>query len=118
MVIESQSCVVANGLTSEIVVPGAGLEPATFGCLRHFRLGLCAHRSRRQKNSRHLYPMSPTRYQLRHPGNISRQLTTPFEHYSHAGDGSGLASLNSSFTGKWINEENTPTAIPIHQTIV
>ena len=45
-----------------MVVPGAGLEPATFGCLRHHK-GLCTSYDRLEG-----CPMSPTRYQLRHPG--------------------------------------------------
>ena len=45
-----------------VVVPGAGLEPATFGCLRHHK-GLCTSYDRLGG-----CPMSPTRYQLRHPG--------------------------------------------------
>ena len=50
-----------------MVVPGAGLEPATFGCLRHHK-GLCTSYDRLGG-----CPMSPTRYQLRHPGLTIRE---------------------------------------------
>ena len=52
------------------MVPGAGLEPATFGCLRHSKQAVALMTS---FNKNHIsiknYPMSPTRYQLRHPGS-------------------------------------------------
>ena len=51
-----------GSLEESRVVPGAGLEPATFGCLRHHK-GLCTSYDRLGG-----CPMSPTRYQLRHPG--------------------------------------------------
>ncbi len=55
------------------VVPGAGLEPATFGCLRQssVRLLRSSTSSRGAEPPAESYPMSPTRYQLRHPGDAS-----------------------------------------------
>ena len=44
------------------MVPGTGLEPVTFGCLRHFEVY-------RAHSFLCRCPMSPTRHQLRHPGN-------------------------------------------------
>ena len=55
-----------------MVVPGAGLEPATFGCLRHHK-GLCTSYDRLEG-----CPMSPARYQLRHPG-LPSPAKPPFE---------------------------------------
>ena len=53
------------------LVPGAGLEPATFGCLRHTQgLYYAHHQFRKRRISSKKYPMSPTRYQLRHPGDV------------------------------------------------
>ena len=55
------------------MVPGTGLEPVTFGCLRHLRLiALMLFLCR--------CPMSPTRHQLRHPGNGGFDLTNEYEH--------------------------------------
>ena len=62
------------------VVPGAGLEPATFGCLRHHK-GLCTSYDRLEG-----CPMSPTRYQLRHPGDAS---------------GTGIGHLSVSVPEDW-----------------
>ena len=55
------------------MVPGAGLEPATFGCLRQssVRLLRSSTSSRGAVPPAESYPMSPTRYQLRHPGDGS-----------------------------------------------
>ena len=63
------------------MVPGAGLEPATFGCLRHSKQAVALMTS---FDKNHIftknYPMSPTRYQLRHPGSKSVERQLPFEY--------------------------------------
>ena len=58
------------------MVPGTGLEPVTFGCLRHFEVY-------RAHSFLCRCPMSPTRHQLRHPGNERFDLTTEYE-YIHS----------------------------------
>ena len=55
-------------------VPGAGLEPATFGCLRHLEGASALYEP-------FGYPMSPTRYQLRHPGCNRPESIYYFEQY-------------------------------------
>ena len=59
-----------------IVVPGTGLEPVTFGCLRHFEVY-------RAHSFLCRCPMSPTRHQLRHPGNEGVDLSEEYE-YIHS----------------------------------
>ncbi len=66
-----------------MMVPGAGLEPATFGCLRHSKQAVALMTSFDKNHiSTKNYPMSPTRYQLRHPGSKSVERQPPFE-YNH-----------------------------------
>ena len=64
-----------------MMVPGAGLEPATFGCLRHSKQAVALMTSFDKNHiSTKNYPMSPTRYQLRHPGSKSVECQLPFEY--------------------------------------
>ena len=58
------------------MVPGTGLEPVTFGCLRHFEVY-------RAHSFLCRCPMSPTRHQLRHPGNERFDLNKEYE-YIHS----------------------------------
>ena len=76
------------GIRNVFVVPGAGLEPATFGCLRQssVRLLRSSTSSRGAVPPAESYPMSPTRYQLRHPGDAS---------------GTGIGHLSVSVPEDW-----------------
>ena len=60
------------------MVPGTGLEPVTFGCLRHFEVY-------RAHSFLCRCPMSPTRHQLRHPGNGGFDRTAEYEYIHSTG---------------------------------